>query len=130
MEREATIPFQTRRRSVLKKGHRGRRSRGPHSLVFLLPSLRPCRDDLVGHVPVGLVAAFRQFSSSQMRYVRSRIPLFDIGQLASLLFHAGRHLCHGHQRLGNLIEQLARILLFSQRGCEELDQERLAKLKR
>jgi len=46
------------------------------------------------------------------------------------LFHAGRHLRHRHQWLRHLIEQLASILLFSQRGHEELNQERLANLKR
>ena len=48
----------------------------------------------------------------------------------SSLFHAGRHLRHRHQWLRHLIEQLASILLFSQRGREELDQQRLANLKR
>jgi hypothetical protein len=39
------------------------------------------------------------------------------------LFHAGRHLRHRHQWLRHLIEQLASILLFSQRGHEELNHE-------
>jgi hypothetical protein len=58
-----------------------------------------------------LIAAFSTVLV-QPNAVRPSWIRCSISEVSSL-FHAGRHLRHGHQWLRHLIEQLASILLFS-----------------
>jgi hypothetical protein len=80
---------------------------------------------------IATVAYYRGLQDGRFSSAKCGTPLSERCSISEVsLFHAGRHLRHGHQWLPHLIKQLASILLFSQRGREELDQERLANLKR